>query len=218
MYKDEIILFYTSKGIYAKMEKFLPWRRKVIGGVKAFLQPYQPERFDQVLQLFQNSIQDSRGVGEGEFQTAKDLERYLAKSCAAFTYHDEDNMDQLMGFVMLFDTPLARSTNPLYGCGYGVLDKEYRGNKLYTGVWDVYVYALRKCGYPGSLSRNALTAITAITNLKSGATMSAVIPNSINIPKLGWLCELTPLSIFFTFDEEDKQKVGRFSYLLIYNK
>ncbi len=190
------------------MEKYLPLNRKVISGVRVFVQPYKAERFSQVLQLLQDSIQDSTGVGEGEFQNAKDLEKYLAKSCVAFTYHDEDNMDRLLGFVMLYDTALARSTQPLYGSGYVVMDKDYRGKKIYSGLRDLYKYALRKSGYPGSLSGSALTAITAISNLKTGATMSAVIPKSINIPKLGWLCELTPLSVFPEFDEGDKQKVG----------
>ncbi len=188
----------------------------MINGIRVFLRPYQPENFTQVLQLFQNSVQDSKGVGKGEFQTARDLEKYLAKCCAAFTFHDEDNMDKLIGFIMMYGTPLARSTQPLYGGGYGIVDKEYRGKKM-SKVRDVYEYILKKCGYPGSFTRAALTAITAITTLKSGATMSAVVPNSINIPKLGWLCLLTPLSIFSAFDQEDKEKVGAVFMIYFFN-
>ncbi len=195
------------------MEKYLPWTRKTVNGVKILLQLYKEKSFSDVLSLFQRSVQDSTGVGESEFQNADDLKKYLAKSNLTVTYHDEGRNNKMIGCLMIYGTPLSRSSVPLYAGGYSVMDKHYRGKGLYNRViFDVYEHNLVRAGCPGSLARNALSAVTAIANLKAGATMIGVIPKAINIPKLGWLVDLIPYSHFPAFTEEHFIQVFSFAF------
>ena len=92
-----------------------------------------------MLSLFQRSTQDSAGVGQSEFQNAKDLRKYLDQATLAITYHDEGRNNKLIGYLMMYGTPLSRSMLPLCGAGYGVIDKFYRGMGLYNQILSFFV-------------------------------------------------------------------------------
>ena len=97
------------------MEKLLPWGRKTIGGIQVLLKPYNNTRFQECFQLFKKSTQDSKGMGQSEFDKPEDLQHYLDKSKLSFTYDDVGRNNKLIAFGMVYETPLARSTNPLLG-------------------------------------------------------------------------------------------------------
>ncbi len=192
------------------MEKYLPWKRKTISGVNIVVKPFKKERFDDVLDLMQKSTQDSKGVGEGEFQDEKSLENYLAKSGVAVTFHDEGNNDKLVAVLMLYGTPMSRSSRPLHGAGYSAVDSTYRGKGVYNAVFEVLEYGLRTLEFAGGIPRNALTSVATLTNLKTGATMTAVLPKAINIPRLGWICDLVAFAYNHGPTEQEMQEVSSF--------
>ena len=194
--------------IWLEMEKYLPWKRKVIGGLSISLKPYVPERFNEVLELMQKSTRDSKGVGEGEFHDAKSLENYLAKSRVAVTFHDEGKNDRLIAVLLLYGTPMSRSSRPLHGAGYSAVDKTYRGMGVFNAVFEVLEYGIRALGFAGGVPRNALTSVAAIVNVKSGSTMTAVLPKAINIPKLGMLSDLVAFEYNRVTNEKEMQEVS----------
>ena len=193
------------------MEKFMPWGRKTIGGIKVLMKPYKNNRFQECFQLFKKSTLDSKGMGQSEFDKPDDLQKYLAKSKMTFTYDDEGRNNKLIAFGMVYDTPLSRSTVPLLGAGYAAVDKDYRGKGIYSEIYNLLIYGMEHSLCPGHMSRNALTALTALHNIKMGSTFTGVIPKSINIPKLGWLVDLTPYLLNDFQDEENIQKVAFFT-------
>ncbi len=196
------------------MDKFLPWTRKVINGVNILAQSYKQESFSELLSLLKRSTKDSTGIGEGEFQNAKDLKKYLAQSNLALTYHDAGRNNTLIGCLLIYVTPLSRSTVPLYAAGYSVVDKYYRGMRLYKHlIVDVYEQYLVETGCPGSLARQAITAVTAIAHVKSGGTHAGLIPKSINVPKFGWVPDCIPYSLYDVLIEENFIQVVLSIYL-----
>ena len=145
----------------------LPHVRK-IGKINTLIELYKPAVFHKILKLFQNSQMDSTGIGEGEFTTENDLQKYLKKSKIAVTFQDRDNSNQLFSFFMIYPTPLARSTHPLHGAGYIVTDKDYRGKGTYREIFTLYEEMAIQLGFPAMTSRSALTGRSAVSNLISG--------------------------------------------------
>ena len=178
-----------------KMEKYLPFHRTTVNGVNILLRHYKPECFNDVLKLMQGTVQNSQGVGEGEFQDATDLNKYLTKSKMAVTFHDEDKNSKLIGIQMVYDTVMSRSSQPILAAGYTALDQDYQGKGLFYTFNSVMGWGFWKHGYVGGALRNTLTSVTTFAGLKGGAEMTTVIPKSIKISKLGWLPDLVAMQM-----------------------
>ncbi len=185
----------------------LPWKRKTIGGITLSLREYEGKYFSEALALFQKSIKDSKGMGEGEFNDSKSFEKYIEQSELVYTVHNADKYDKIIGCGMIYGSPLARSNVPLYGSAYFVMDADYREKGIFSELTTSMKDLGMEMTYPAACGRNALTAVTALMNVKRGVPMTGTIPKSVNVAKVGWLPDMIPVAHFPVNEERFLQKV-----------
>lgn len=141
------------------------------------------------------------GLSVNEFQDLPSLVKDM-KSWTIFTV-TRIRDGSIVAMVSYKRSPLVRSECPIYYSEYIVLIPEVRKIHLSRRIIEAVEHVYETLGYRGSLSRTATSATVPVINgILSKWYSTGVIPNSVYLPKLGWVEDL----VFFSSKDSEKDK------------
>ena len=134
--------------------------------------------FPKIYEFFQKYAYESHGVGKNE---VVDLSDFILKCSKGINvYIREAGTEKIVGFVMLYDSPLIRSVKPVHCAGYRVRHPDYKG---YTPM---VIPAMKQKyiekGYVGFIGRSSVLNYHAFLGMLS---INTVLCSSYTLTNIG---------------------------------
>lgn len=124
---------------------------------------------------------------------------------------------EIIGVYVIQDSPLVRGENAIYAGGFVAVKHEAKGKGFITNFFkdkqidDLYI----KHGYVATLARQAVVSRIVHVSTHNGLCYIGIIPNSLHLPKFGWVDCLIEQTFVKDLDDWKNKPILKVSYLYI---